>query len=105
MSNQMEGRDYWARLIERRFLERHPSAVTPHMIRQCEFGAAFTRFRTLEKTDSAEALKAIISMFTVYPLSWVAFKSLIRFILRKLGIDRSEGKKSDWAVSEESNPR
>ena len=80
MSSNVEGREYWARFIEKRFRESHPRLVTPEMIKECEFGRVYTRFRRFEKKAPLKAFRAILEMACRRPWSRTPYRSLGRLI-------------------------
>jgi glycosyltransferase involved in cell wall biosynthesis len=80
MSSNLDGRDYWARFIEKRFRESHPERVTPEMMKDCEFDRIYTRFRRFEKGAPLKALRAILQMARLRPWSRTPYRSLGRLI-------------------------
>ena len=81
MSSSLEGRAYWAQLIEDRFEAEHPYAVTKTMKKRCQYEKAFTRFRNFEVRDKGMALRALLKMLVLSPLSIITYKSIVRFIV------------------------
>lgn len=81
MSSNQEGRDYWARLIEKRFRETHPGLVTTAMEENCAFERLYTRFRRFERKAPLEALRAILQMARLRPWSRTPYRSLGRLVL------------------------
>jgi glycosyltransferase involved in cell wall biosynthesis len=81
MSCDLDGRSYWARLIEKRFQDEHPDLVTRQMERDCRLDAAFTDFRRFEKSDRRRALRAIAQMLAASPFTKLPYKSAARLVL------------------------
>jgi len=81
MSSNLDGRDYWARFIEKRFREDHPAVVTAEMVEHCEFDRLYTRFRRFEKVAPLKALRAIAGMARLRPWSRTPYRCLGRLIL------------------------
>lgn len=81
MSDNFEGRQYWARLIEEKFQKKFPGAVTEQMIKDCEFATVYTHFKRFEKTNRIRALGAVFHLFLLRPWSKTPYRSLGRLIL------------------------
>lgn len=102
MSRNWEGRVFWARVIDERFVERHPSLVSRQMVRHCEWERTYVRYRQYEKTRPALAFLAVVRMLMLRPLNKTACRSLGRLLWVQWQALRARlgfGKRETWGAA------
>jgi glycosyltransferase involved in cell wall biosynthesis len=80
MSANVDAREYWAGLIEKRFREKHQAEVSTKMIRNSKWERTYARYRRYARIRPCAALVEIGRMFLLRPLYKTAYRSLGRLL-------------------------